>query len=199
MKRTLPPLSAEAARARDDAPTAGMQRSIGARDAVYAWRATVDKESVETSSNAERRKKARLRASGQGGTEPDPRSARPEVVLRISVIDGNDRLVYADTRNRRGWTEPLAAGQVASELLKRSVATDRASSSEPRIVRTLEAGRAVVAPHGRTATVPHALTPYSVGRASALAGPSVAVANQRGQQSTMAPASTKPSSQARAR
>lgn len=195
----LPPLSPEAARTKDEASIAVIERAIGARDAVNSWRATVDRASLEARASADLRNKARAGAFARSGAEPDPRSARPEVVVRVSVIDGSDRLVYADTRSRRGWTEPLAAEQVASELRKRRAANEQVSSSEPRIVRTLEAERAAVSPQGPAAKVSHGLTPYSVGKANALPGQSLGAANQRGQQDSMRPAATKPLSPARAR
>ena len=36
--------------------------------------------------------------------------SRKAVEVLIAVIDGADRMVYGDTRDRKGWRQPLALG-----------------------------------------------------------------------------------------
>jgi hypothetical protein len=101
----------------------------------------------------------------------DKRSPRPEVAVRVAVIDDADRLVYSDVRNRRGWKQPLAAEQAADEVRRRHVNADGTSVSEPRTVRTLEATNAYQTLSDRNSRAPSETrpTPYRVGKASASA------------------------------
>jgi hypothetical protein len=110
----------------------------------------------------------------------DPRSVRPEVTVRVSVIDGADRLVYVDVRDGRGWKQPLAVQEIENELRHRPSATDGASPSEPRTVRTVDMGRPLPSPD-RPNLMPESKTPtpYSRGKANVSAN---AVRSQRQQQ-----------------
>ncbi|WP_162571613.1 hypothetical protein [Variovorax sp. SRS16] len=85
-------------------------------------------------------------ASPGGDAFGAPRSERLEIAVGVSVIDGADRLVYGDVRDR--WmasssmagqtTFILAAEQAANEVRRRHLGADGAPLSEPRTVRTIE-------------------------------------------------------------
>lgn len=107
----------------------------------------------------------------------DPRSMRSEVTVRVSLIDGSDRLVYVDVRDGRGWKQPLALEQVASELRHRPPAIDGVSLSEPRTVRTVEAvemARPLASPDRvNSMFISKTPTPYSLGKANVTANASL--------------------------
>lgn len=140
-------------------------------------------------SNPMRSGKPESRASTPGGVNADPRSVRPEVVVRVSVIDGADHLVYVDVGDRRGWKQPLAAQEVASELRHRPSATEGVSLPEPRTVRTLEMARPL-APQHRVDSMPVSKTPtpYSLGKASVSVSGSLSTQHQRAAPPSRAPA-----------
>ena len=127
--------------------------------------------------------KSGTRAFAPGEANIDLRSVRPEVTVRVSVIDGVDRLVHVNVRDRKGWTQPLVAQQVANELRGRrdsSSATHGVSLSEPRTVRTVETARTTYHPR-RADSVPGSRTPTpnSLGKASVLAGASLSAQQRR--------------------
>jgi len=64
--------------------------------------------------------------------------ANVDAAVRVSVIDGGDRMVYSDVRDRRGWAQPLAVNEAVREAGQRSGARDVPSSPQPRVVRELE-------------------------------------------------------------
>ena len=194
MKRPLPALPPESLRAGGPSP---VTKAGDFGDVGDARKARTDP-SIDAPSNVKWPRKPKIDTSTRGNAEADPRSARPEVAVRVSVID-SDRLVYVDTRDRRGWKQPLAAEQVASEIRKHRAATDGASSPVPRTVRTFEAERPLVAPQRGVGTVPNTPTPYSVGKASVPAGLSLVAAHQRVSQRPVGPTPAKPSSSSRAR
>jgi hypothetical protein len=110
----------------------------------------------------------------------DPRSVRPEVAVRVSLIDGADRLVYVDVRDGRGWRQPLAVQEVASELRHRPSTIGGVSMSEsmsePHTVRTVEMAHVArpLAPPDRlnSMSVSKSPTPYSLGKGSVSASAS---------------------------
>lgn len=193
MKRPLLALPPESLRAGGPSP---VPKAGGFGDVGDAREARTDP-SIDAPTNVKWPRKPTFDTSTRGNAEADPRSARPEVAVRVSVIDSADRLVYVDTRDRRGWKQPLAAEQVASKFRKHRAATDGASSPVPRTVRTLE--RPLVAPQRGAGTVPNTPTPYSVGKAGVPAGLSLVAAHQRVSQRPVGPTPAKPSSSSRAR
>jgi hypothetical protein len=103
----------------------------------------------------------------------DPRSARPEVTVRVSLIDGADRLVYVDARDGRGWKQPSAIQEVASERRHRPSAIDEVSLSGPRTVRTVEMARPLASvDQANSMSVSKSPTPYSLGKGSVSASAS---------------------------
>ena len=127
--------------------------------------------------------KSGTRAFAPGEANIDLRSVRPEVTVRVSVIDGADRLVHVNVQDRKGWTQLLAAQQVANELrgrLDSSSATHGGSLSGARTVRALETARTADSPR-RADSVPgpRTPTPYSLGKASVLAGASLSAQQRR--------------------
>ena len=172
--RVLPPESLRGAETRST------QGADSLRGAIDERKAPTDKTSNEVPSNVIGTAKPGSRASACGDANADPRSARPEVAVRVSVIDGADRLVYVDIRDRRGWKQPLAAEQVASELRRHPSATDGVSPSEPRTVRTLEMERPPAPQHRVDSMAASRMpTPYSLGKASKSASPSLSAQQQR--------------------
>lgn len=150
------------------------------RGATNEQRATDVQTSMGAPPNVARLDKPERRVPIRGDAGVDLRSARPEVIVRFSVVDGADRLVYVDTRDRRGWKQPLAAEQVASELRRHRSATDGVSPAAPRTVRTLEVERPLVAQH-RVDSMPasNTPTPYSHGKAGVSASALLAAQPQR--------------------
>ncbi|WP_409054118.1 hypothetical protein [Variovorax sp. GrIS 2.14] len=97
--------------------------------------------------------------------------ANADVALRVSVIDGADRMVYSDVRDRKGWAQPLALNEALRDAAQRSGAGDVPSGPQPRVIRELE-----LRPSSpRNESAPTA-TPYQVGKANvrspALSAPS---------------------------
>jgi hypothetical protein len=94
---------------------------------------------------------------------PDRRGsvADADVGLRLSVIDGADRMVYSDVRNRKGWAAPLAVNEALRDASQRSGARDVPSSRQPRVVRDVE----LRPPSARGESAPTA-SPYQVGNAN---------------------------------
>lgn len=177
MNRPLRALPPESSRGADTRSIQGVDSLHGDID---GQRAPTDKTSNEALSEVIGPGKPGARASARVDANADSRSARPEVAVRVSVIDGADHLVHVDTRDRRGWKQPLAAEQVASELRRLPTATEGVSPSEPRTVRTLEMERPS-APQHRVDSMPASKTstPYSLGKASISAGPSLSAQQQR--------------------
>lgn len=173
--KALPPESPREADTRFIQDVDSVRRAIDARGALP------DKTSNEAPSNVIGPDKPGARAAARGDANADPRSARPEVVVRVSVIDGADRLVYVDMRDRVGWKQPVAAEQVASELSRLPSATEGVTPAAPRTVRTLEMGRPLAPPHRVDDSMPASKTPtpYGLGKASLSASPSLSAQQQR--------------------
>ena len=184
MNRPRRELQPESPRVADMRPIQGVD---GMRGVIDGRKASTDKTSNEAPSNFIGPGKRGARASARGDANADPRSARPEVAVRVSVIDGADRLVYVDIRDRRGWKQPLAAEQVASELRQLPPATDGVSLAEPRTVRTLEMARPSCPQRVDFAPVSKAPTPYSLGKASISARLSLSAQQQRVPEASKAP------------
>ena len=159
-----------------EAETRSIQGGGDPRGALDGRREPTDKRSNDAPSNVIGPGKPGSRRAARGDANADPRSARPEVAVHVSVIDGADRLVYVDVRDRRGWKQPLAAEQVESELRHLPSATNGVTSAEPRTVRTLEMGRPLAPQPIPASKTP---TPYSVGKASISASPSPSAQHQR--------------------
>ncbi len=129
------------------------------------------------------------------------RVGKDQVVEKIQVVDGADRLAYSDTRDNRGWRRPLAAEDAMTTLRSRDRAAaehGEANASSPKVVRTLEtrepaqqAGPAA----GRSApSAPPVATPYAAGKAST--NTSVATTT-RSTQVQAAPPAAQPAKKAR--
>ncbi|RYH69270.1 MAG: hypothetical protein EON54_02490 [Alcaligenaceae bacterium] len=96
MNRPLLALPPDSSRQAETSSIYGVDSTRGAID---ARKTHVENASREASSRRVWPPKLRIDSPTRGDANADPRSARPEVVLRISVIDGADRLVYVDTRD----------------------------------------------------------------------------------------------------
>jgi hypothetical protein len=207
VNRPLPALSPESSRAGGPSSVqggSGMRDGADRTNFTDARKAQTEGPTVDAPSRVRGwlqtpRIDPRIGTSIRSPADADPRSARPEVAVRVSVIDGSDRLVYVDARDRRGWKQTLAAEQVASELRKpRSPTGD--VISEPRIVRTLD----MAPPHaaveqGSPRTVLNTPTPYSLGKASVSVATSLTAAHQRVPQRPVGSTSAKQSSALRGR
>lgn len=76
-------------------------------------------------------------------------------VERVSVVDGADRMAYSETRDRKGWKQPLVAREALSDAGRRG-GGDRAHSGEGAcIVLTFEGQQE------RHAAIPRAGAPAS--------------------------------------
>ena len=169
------------AETQSSAKVAGLYHAIGDRSPA------ADVAMKSGSSGAFRRGDPVTPASPRAGVLGDPRSARPDIAVRVSVIDGADRLVYSDVRDRRGWKQPLAAEQAENEVRRRHLGADGAPLSEPRTVRTLETASAYLAINqidrtpSATRPSPYSLGKSSVSNASKAAQPKLASAPSRSQ------------------
>jgi hypothetical protein len=63
---------------------------------------------------------------------------REEVAVRLSVIDGADRMLYSDLRDRKGWEQPLSVQQVLKDA--RGQQRVGLELPPPKLVRALERG-----------------------------------------------------------
>ncbi|MGJ7497862.1 hypothetical protein ACSFA8_22660 [Variovorax sp. RT4R15] len=97
-------------------------------------------------------------------------TAKEEVALRVSVIDGGDRMVYTDLRDRKGWAQPLAMNQALRDASPRHDIHETVSGSQARVVRTLE--RFESGAKGESRAMP--ATPYQTGKANARSRDSIA-------------------------
>ncbi len=105
------------------------------------------------------------RSTSSGRSPVNAPVYRPVVEVRISVIDGADRMVYRDARDAKGWRQPLALGSAENDARRRNRGDHAVSTSEPRAVITTVAATA----QGRTklaGEVPSISTPYSAGKAT---------------------------------
>ena len=87
---------------------------------------------------------------------------KTDVALRVSVIDGADRMVYSDVRDRKGWVQPLAVNEALRDAGQRSGGRDVPASPQPRVVRELE----VRATGARSEPVSAQPSPHQVGKAN---------------------------------
>ena len=103
-----------------------------------------------------------------------------DAATRILVIDSNDRVIYGDVRDRKGWAQPLSVNEAFQEATHRHRASDALSSSLPKVVREAEQKVPAVRTNSRAAT----LSPYQAGKANVQARslktptPSVATATK---------------------
>lgn len=93
-----------------------------------------------------------------------PDSGKGDVAVRVSVIDGNDRMVYSDVRDRRGWAQPLAVNEALREAGRRQGGTDFPANSPPRVILELEQRAPGV--RSETRPLPGAASPYRIGKAN---------------------------------
>jgi hypothetical protein len=165
-----------------EADTRAVQRVDRQRAAIDGRNASAAKRSKEARSNVGPDRPG-ARVPFRRDAFEDPRSVRPEVAVRVSLIDGADRLVYVDVRDARGWKQPLAIQEAASELRHRPSAVDGVSMSEsisePRTVRTAEMAQMArvarpLAPPDQvnSMSVSKSPTPYSLGKRSVSASAS---------------------------
>ncbi len=166
------PLKASTPDSPREADTRAVQSPDSLRSAMDGRNTRAVKRSKEAQSNVGP-DKPEARVPFRRDAFEDARSVRPEVTVRVSLIDGTDRLDYVDVRDGRGWKQPLAVQEVASELRHRPSAIDGDSLSEPRTVRTVEMAPPV-APLERvnSMSVSKTPTPYSLGKAKVSANAS---------------------------
>jgi hypothetical protein len=117
---------------------------------------------------------APLAESSGVGPEGRPYSAGPlkepkELALRLSVIDGADKLVYTDLRDRRGWRQALAADQALHDA-RTGDFRDAVQVSPAKVVIAHEQ----VQPGATAGPRLVAQSPYQVGKSTARAQPAVA-------------------------
>ena len=111
-------------------------------------------------------------AGGFGvGTSHDLRGSPPSIAKPneiTAVIDGADRLVYSDLRDRKGWRLPLAESEALAEVRRHRVGDGTDPGVTARIVRTLETPVALqpAVMHGASTNQP---TPYARGKVAAKA------------------------------
>jgi hypothetical protein len=102
-----------------------------------------------------------LAASSPQSTGRQSSVANANMALRVAVIDGADRMVYSDVRDRKGWAQPLAVSEALRDAGRHSGVRDVPSSPQPRVVREVEARPS----SARSDSLP-TTSPYQVGKAS---------------------------------
>ena len=95
-------------------------------------------------------------------------AVRTRSVERVSVVDGGDRMVYSESRDRRGWRQPLAAHEALSDARRRGGGDGDQAGEGARIVQTFEGANERHAMASRAAG-PASPTPYARGKATVLA------------------------------
>lgn len=101
-------------------------------------------------------------------SEPDrlpgwPGNSEEALALRLSVIDGGDRMVYIDLRDRKGWAQPLAIDQALRDAGRQLDAMATLPASPPRVVRAVEP----LPPGARGVSMPASPNPYQAGKSAA--------------------------------
>jgi len=86
--------------------------------------------------------------------------------LQVSVIDGGDQMIYSDTRDRRGWAQPLAASQALQDANSRRDVSASPAASGPRVVRAL----AGPTPGSKSSSSAAIASPYQFGKAQSPRG-----------------------------
>ena len=94
---------------------------------------------------------------------PVRQGVRTQSLERVSVIDGADRMVYSDIRDRKGWRQPLAAHEALSDANRSSGGS---GGKGARIVQTIEGEQEQVA--NPRAGEPAVSSRYALGKASVL-------------------------------
>lgn len=95
-----------------------------------------------------------------------PGHSEEALALRLSIIDGGDRMVYTDLRDRKGWAQPLAIDQALRDAGRPLDAMATQPVSPPRVVWATES-----LPLGaRGVPVSASLNPYQAGKSAARGG-----------------------------
>ena len=95
-----------------------------------------------------------------------PGNSEEALALRLSVIDGGDRMVYTDLRDHKGWAQPLAIDQALRDAGRQLDAMAMQPASPPRVVWATES-----LPLGaRGVPVSASPTPYQAGKSAARGG-----------------------------
>jgi hypothetical protein len=89
-------------------------------------------------------------------------------VERVFVVDGADRMVYGEIRDRKGWRQPLAAHEALSEARRIGVGDGDHAREGTRIVQTSEGAQERQAATSRLGGPPTP-TAYAIGKATVLA------------------------------
>jgi hypothetical protein len=95
-------------------------------------------------------------------------AVRTCTVERVSVVDGADRMVYSEIRERKGWRQPLAAHEALSDARRRGGGDGDHAGEGARIVQTFEGAHERQARASQAGGPPSA-TPYALGKATVLA------------------------------
>lgn len=92
-------------------------------------------------------------------------AVRTRSVERVSVVDGADRMVYSEIRDRKGWRQPLAAHDALDDARRRGGGDGDHAGEGARIVQTFEGANERQARASR-AGGPASPTPYALGKAT---------------------------------
>jgi hypothetical protein len=90
--------------------------------------------------------------------------ANADVALRVSVIDGADRMVYSDVRDRKGWARPLAVNEALRDAGRVPGSQAELSKCPPRVIRELE--QRVPSVRSESRPLPEAANPHQIGKAN---------------------------------
>jgi hypothetical protein len=160
------PRQLDAATAAQLQPTGDLGRQsnrAGSRDEPSAAPA---RNLSRASPEREAREKARLVAGSASDAGLATRDAiRTLSVERVSVVDGADRMMYTETRDRKGWRQPLAVQEALRDARRRGAEDGDYAGKGARIVQTFEGEHALQAAIPRVGG-PASPTRYALGKAS---------------------------------
>ena len=87
-----------------------------------------------------------------------------DLAVCVSGMDGNNRMVYTDVRDRKGCAQPLAINEALRDAGRGQGSRDVPSSSQPRVIQELEQCNPGVPSESRP--MPMAVSPYYLGKST---------------------------------
>ena len=159
----------DASTAAQERPTSDLGRGSNRTGGTDQPLAAPAKKLFPASLQHEAREKARpVAGSASDALRATREGTRTLSVERVSVVDGADRMVYSETRDRNGWSQPLAAQEALGDANRTGGGIGARGGEGARIVQTFEGEQERQAAIAR-AGAPAAPTPYALGKASVLA------------------------------
>ena len=164
----LKPRQFDASIAAQARPVSDLGRESKRADMVLASAATPNNLSPARLAREARETARRVAGSASGDSLATRDAVRARSVERVSVVDGADRPVYSEIRDRKGWRQPLAAHDALDDARRRGGGDGDHAGEGARIVQTFEGANERQARVSR-AGGPASPTPYALGKATVLA------------------------------